>query len=165
MAFDAFLYIKTIPGESTDAMHKNWIELLSFSHGVSQPASGSPSDRGGRSSERCNHQDFAVVHALDKASPALALACCNGEHIQEVTVELCRATGSKLPYMKWKMEDVLITSVAPGGSSQGAETVPMESVSFNYGKITWTYTESDHKTGAKTGQVEKWWTRGDNTGG
>jgi type VI secretion system secreted protein Hcp len=165
MAFDAFLYIKTIPGESTDAAHTGWIELLSFNHGVSQPASGSPSDRGGRSSERCNHQDFSIVHALDKASAPLALACCNGEHIAEVSVELCRATGDKLPYMKWKMEDVLVTSVSPGGASQGNETVPLESVTFNYGKLTWTYTESDHKTGKKTGQVEKWWNLVDNTGG
>jgi len=163
--FDAFLYIKTIPGESTDAAHTSWIEVLSFSHGVSQPASGSPSDRGGRSAERCNHGDFSIVHAMDKASPALALACCNGEHIGEVSVELCRATGSKLPYMKWKMEDVLVTSVSPGGASQGGETVPMESVTFNYGKVTWTYSESDHKTGKKTGQVEKWWNLVDNTGG
>ncbi len=165
MAFDAFLYIKTIPGESSDDAHKNWIELLSFSHGVAQPASGSPSDRGGRSAERCNHSDFYIVHAQDKASPALFLACCNGEHIPEVSVEFCRATGDKQPYMKWKMEDVLITSVCPGGSSQGSETVPMESVSFNYGKITLTYTETDHKTGKKSGQGEKWWDLVQNTGG
>jgi type VI secretion system secreted protein Hcp len=165
MAFDAFLYIKTIPGESSDAAHANWIEVLSFNHGVAQAASGSPSDRGGRSAERCNHQDFSIVHALDKASAPIALACCNGEHIAEVSVELCRAAGDKLPYMKWKMEDVLITSVSPGGASRGGETVPMESVTFNYGKITWTYTESDHKTGKKTGQVEKWWNLVENTGG
>jgi len=165
MAFDAFLFVKDIDGESSDDKHQKWIEVLSFSHGVAQPASGSPSDRGGRSAERCNHNDFSIVHALDKASPALALACCNGTHIPEVSVELCRAAGDKTPYMKWKMEDVLITSVSPGGSSQGGETVPLESVTFNYGKITWTYSETDHKTGKKTGQVEKHWDLVANKGG
>jgi type VI secretion system secreted protein Hcp len=163
--FDAFLFVKDIDGESSDKAHEKWIELLSFSHGVSQPASGSPSDRGGRSAERCNHIDFTVTHAVDKASPALFLACCNGTHIPEVSVEFCRAGGDKIPYMKWKMEDVLITSVCPGGSTKGAETVPQETVSFNYGKITLTYSETDHKTGKKTGQVEKWWNLVDNTGG
>jgi type VI secretion system secreted protein Hcp len=165
MAFDAFLMVKDIQGESSDDKHKNWIEILSFSHGVSQPASGSPSDRGGRSAERVNHLDFSVVKGLDKSSPGLHLACCKGTHIPEVTVELCRAADDKLPYMKWKMEDVLITSVSPGGTAQGGETVPMETVTFNYGKITWTHTESDHKTGKKKGDIEKHWDLVANKGG
>ena len=41
MAFDAFLKVDGIPGESTDDKHKDWIEVLSFNHGVSQPAGGS----------------------------------------------------------------------------------------------------------------------------
>ena len=40
MAFDAFLKLSTIPGESGDDKHKEWIEILSYSTGVSQPASG-----------------------------------------------------------------------------------------------------------------------------
>ena len=41
MAFDTFVKIEGIAGESTDDKHKDWIELLSFSHGMSQPVSGS----------------------------------------------------------------------------------------------------------------------------
>jgi bacteriocin-like protein len=32
-AYDAFLKIDGIPGESTDDKHKDWIEILSFNHG------------------------------------------------------------------------------------------------------------------------------------
>ena len=52
MAFDTFLKISTIPGESTDDKHKDWIEILSFSTGLDQPASGSVSSGGARSAER-----------------------------------------------------------------------------------------------------------------
>ena len=69
MAFDAFLKIDGIPGESSDDKHKDWIEILSFSHGLSQPASGSRSSGGAASAERCNHSDFSIVKTLDKASP------------------------------------------------------------------------------------------------
>ena len=31
-AYDAFLKIDGIPGESTDDKHKDWIEILSFNH-------------------------------------------------------------------------------------------------------------------------------------
>jgi len=74
MAFDAFLKIDTIPGECTDDKHAEWIEILSFSHGVSQQVSGSVSSGGGRSAERCDHSDFSVVKTLDKASPKLDIA-------------------------------------------------------------------------------------------
>jgi type VI secretion system secreted protein Hcp len=165
MAFDAFLEIKEIPGESTDDAHTDWIEVLSFSHGLSQQSSGSRSSAGGGAAERCNHDDFTIVKALDKASAKLNLACCNGQDVGDVTIELCRAAKDKQTYMKYVMEGVIVTNVRPGGSAQGGEALPLEEVSFNYGKITWTYTETDHKTGAAKGDVETWWDQSNNTGG
>lgn len=165
MAFDSFLKLSTIPGESTDTKHPDWIEVLSFSWGVSQTASGSASSGGAKSAERANHNDFSIVKSLDKASPLLFASCCNGEHIKEVTLELCRATGDKQKYMQYKMEDVLVSSVRPGGSSQGSETLPLEEVSFNYGKITLTYTATDHQTGKAKGDTIKFWDQTTNKGG
>jgi len=165
MAFDAFVEIENIPGESTDDAHADWIEILSFSHGVSQMSSGSRSSGGGGGAERCDHQDFSIVKSLDKASAKLNLACCKGEDVGKVTVELCRAGGDKLCYMKYVMEGVIVTSVRPGGSSQGGEALPLEEVTFNYGKVTWTYTETDHATGAAKGDVESFWDQNNNTGG
>ena len=49
MPADAFLKIDGIPGESTDAKHENQIEVLSFSHSVSQSGSASDSTAGGKS--------------------------------------------------------------------------------------------------------------------
>lgn len=163
--FDAFLKIETIPGESTDSKHANWIEVLSYSHGVSQLSSGSASSGGARSSSRCDHTDFSIVKTLDKASPLLNLSCCNGEHISKVNLHLSRATGDKQVYMKYEMEDVIVSSVRPGGSSKGGDSLPLEEVSFNYGKISWTYTETDHKTGKAKGDIKKFWDLTVNKGG
>jgi len=157
MAIDCFLKIETIPGESTDDQHKDWIEILSYSFGVSQSASGSHSTAGARSSGRADFSDFVVTHLLDKASPKLAISCCKGEHIKTVTLSLNRAGGSKEQYMEYKLEDVIITSVSTSGQSGGEGTLPIETISFNYGKITFTYTETDHKTGAPKGKVSSGW--------
>lgn len=157
MAFDAFLKITNIPGESTDDKFKDQIEVLSYSHGLSQTASGSVSSGGGRTAERCDHGDFTITHSLDKASPKLALACCNGTHIPEVTLTLSRAGGDKTKYMEYKMTDVIVRSVAPGGSSHSVETLPLEQVSFGYGKIEWTYVPTDHATGKAAGTVAANW--------
>ncbi len=156
-AYDCFLKVDGVLGESTDDKHQEWIELLSYSHGVSQPGAGSTSGGVRRSAERCDHADFSIVKTLDKASPKLALFCCNGSHIGTVVVELCRATGDKQKYMEYRLSDVIVTVVRPGGSAQGGEALPLEEVSFNYGKIEWIYTETDHKTGEPKGDVIAHW--------
>ncbi|MHC5061567.1 MAG: Hcp family type VI secretion system effector [Planctomycetota bacterium] len=165
MAFDCFLKIDTIKGECTDDKHKEWIEILSYSHGLSQPSSGSVSSGGARSAERCDHQDFSIVKTLDKASPKLTLACCNGEHIATIKMALCRAAKDKGKYMEYILSDVIVSSVRPGGSAQGGEALPLEEVTFNYGKIEWVYTETDHKTGKPKGDVKAHWDLVTNKGG
>ena len=163
--FDAFLKIDVIPGESGDDKHKDWIEVLSYNHGLSQPSAGSRSTGGAASSQRCDHQDFSVVKAIDKASPKLALFCCNGAHIKKVQMTLNRATGDKQKYMEWTLSDVIVSNVKPGGSAKGADALPIEEVSFDYGKIEWVYTETDHQTGKPKGDVKANWDLSTNKGG
>ncbi len=157
MAFDAFLQVDGVPGESSDGAHPDWIEVLSYSAGVSQTASASASSGGGASAERADFQDFSIVKALDKASPKLAVACADGTHIATVVLELCRAGGDKLKYMEYKLTDCIVSSCRPGGSSGGAETLPLEEVSFNYGKIEWTYTQQQRADGSGGGNVAAGW--------
>lgn len=54
------------------------------------------------------------------------------------------------------MTDVLVTSVRPGGSSHGGETVPLEEINFSYGKIELKYTKLDMK-GQPAGNVAAGW--------
>lgn len=157
MAFDCFLKVSGIPGESTDSKHKNWIEVLSFSWGVTQPTSASASSGGGASAERADFQDFSVVKALDKASPKLMLACADGTHIDEVVLDLCRAGGDKLKYTEYKLSNVIVSRYSPGGASQGGETLPLEEVSFNYGKVEITYTQQARAGGRGHGNVAAGW--------
>ena len=85
--FDAFIKVDGIPGESTDSKHKDWIEILSFHWGVEQPSGGTKSSVGALGRERTEHDDFSIVKAIDKASPKLFMACCDGTHIKEIKIE------------------------------------------------------------------------------
>jgi len=155
MAFDAFLKIDGIPGESSDAKHSEWIEITSFDHSMDQPASATASSAGGATAERVNHGTFNFTHLLDKASPKLYEACCTGKHIKEVTLELCRSGGDKVKYMEIKLEQVLVSSVAPTGSA--AAEFPSEAVKLSYGIIKWTYTQQKRADGAGGGNVNSGW--------
>jgi len=156
MAFDAFLKIDGIPGESTDSKHADWIEVLSFSHSMEQPASVTASSTGGASAERVNHGTFDIVHHLDKASPKLYDACCTGRHIKEVTLELCRAGGDKVKYMEIKLEQVLVSKIKANGASS-EDGFPSETVKFSYGKIKWVYTQQKRADGLGGGNVNSGW--------
>lgn len=159
-AFDCYLKIigPDIEGECKDADHEKWIELLSYKHGVSQPASGSRSSGGAITSGRVDCDDFTIVHTLDKASPKLALACCDGTHFDEIQVHLCRAVGkTKETYMEYNMKKAIVASVRPTGTSQGTENLPTEEVTFRFDRITLTYHELDHESGQPVGEVEAQW--------
>lgn len=154
MAFDAFLKIDDIPGESTDDQHKDWIEILSFSWGEAQPASATASSAGGASHQRADFADFSIVKTLDKASPKIALACAGGAVAKQVTLELCRSGGDKLKYMEYKLANAIISSVSVGGGGGGEVT---EALTFNYGKIEWTYTQQKRSDGSGGGNVAAGW--------
>lgn len=164
-AFDMFLKIDGVPGECTDDKHKEWIEVLSYSHEITMPVT--IGDGGTRSSGRSEHADISVVKTLDKASPKLTLFCCKGKHLTSsdtpIRLELCKLSGEK--YMEYRLYDVIVTAVKPAGSVQSWEALPLEEVSFNYGRVEWTYTEFDHNTGKPKGDIKAHWDVVANEGG
>ena len=116
MAVDYFLKIDGIDGGSQDDKHKEWIEVLSFSWGTS---------RGGS-----KHHDFQIVKSMDKASPLLAMASCNGKSPGQAMFVARKAGGrDQQEYLKIKLTDVLISSYNTAGSS---DDNPIETVSLNF---------------------------------
>jgi type VI secretion system secreted protein Hcp len=156
MAFDAFIKIDGIPGESSDDKHQDWIEVTHFEHGLEQPASATASSSGGATAERVNHAPFVIKHQIDKASPKLYEACCTGKHIKEVVFELCRAGGDKVKYLEVKLQQVLVSKVELEGAKSD-DSFPAEVVSLNYGKINWTYIQQKREDGTGSGNVASGW--------
>jgi type VI secretion system secreted protein Hcp len=151
---DMYLKIDGIPGEATDADHKDWIEIHSFNHSITQTASATSSSAGGGTTSRTNHADFVVTHLVDKASPKLYEAASSGKHINNVSIELFRAAGDKrVKYMEITLGQVVISNVAP--SSNG--DFPAESVSLNYGTIKWVYTLQKRSDGSPSGSTTGGW--------
>jgi type VI secretion system secreted protein Hcp len=91
---------------------------------------------------------------VDLASPKLYELCSSGKHLKDVTINLMRASGdARVKYMEIKMEQVVISHVAPAGGGD----FPSESVSFNYGTIKWTYTQQKRTDGSKGGNTTGGW--------
>jgi type VI secretion system secreted protein Hcp len=143
-----------IKGESTDAKHKEWIEVLSWSHGFNQPTSPVRSTAGGGTVERANHSDFSFTKYMDSATDDLLKQCWGGKHIDKATLECYRSDGADdenpALYLKIIMEKVIISNYNVGG---GAGDIPVENVSLSYGKVTYEYHPQDEASGSE-GSVE-----------
>lgn len=155
MAFDAFIKIDGIDGESTDDKHQAWIEITSFSNGLTQSTSSTASSSGGASAERANFQNFSFTKQLDFASPALALACADGTHIDEIIIELCRAGTDKVKFMEYKLNNCIISGVSVQGAGSG--DLPTENVTIDFGKISWVYTQQKRQGGGAAGNRAAGW--------
>ena len=132
MAADIFVKLGDIKGESLDAKHKDEIEVLSFSWGVSNVGQGGPGVGAGKATFR----DLSIIHRIDKASPALMRACATGKHLPEATLTQRKAGKGQQEYLIIKMNDVIITSVADDSTSSEAGS---EAVSLNFSKIQFEY--------------------------
>jgi len=159
MAADMFLKIGDIDGESKDSKFAKWVEIDSWSWSENQ--SGSSGRGGGAGTGKVSMSDFSFTKVLDKASPKLLLACANGRHIDKVEFVARKAGGKQEPYLKMKLNDVLISSYQTGG---GGDSLPNESISLNFAKIEWEYFQQDSK-GSTASAGKAWWSLTENKGG
>ena len=130
MAADIFAKIGDIKGESIDDKHKDEIEILSWSWGVTN--AGTMAHGGGGGEGKANFHDLSFTHKIDKASPVLMKSCATGQHIKEATITLRKAGKGQQEFLIIKMNDVLITAVS---DADGADAGPMESVSLAFAKV------------------------------
>ena len=153
MATNTYLKCDPIKGEATDDAHKDWIEVLSFSHGLAQPMSG-VGGTGGHCAARADFEPFAIYKSIDNASVDLNMYCAKGTHIAKVELEVCQETGEKVCYLKYELENAMIQSVTISG---GGSDRPQENVVFVYDKIAWSYTPVNNDGTAGTTVGPKKW--------
>lgn len=134
MAADIFAKLGDIKGESLDAKHKDEIEVLSFSWGVSN--AGSMNMGGGAGTGRANFHDMSFVHKVDKASPTLMKYCATGVHLPSGVITHRKAGKTQQEFMIFKLTEIYITGVSQGGSHEGDN---MENVSLQASKIEYEY--------------------------
>jgi len=142
MAVDMFLKLDGINGESQDELHRQWIEVESFSWGLTSMNS---SATGGAGAGRASFQDFHFKKQVDKSSPSLMLACASGEHIKGAQLSVRKAGGDSLgtvksgeEFLKIKLSDLLVSSFMQKCDAAGGLEDPQDSFSLNFARIEFT---------------------------
>jgi type VI secretion system secreted protein Hcp len=138
MSGHAYLtFFDDAPGESTAVGHENWIELLSWTWGVTATA-GPGGGGGGGGAGRPDPSALVWEHTFDAASTRLIGFAASGKHVAKAELHVTRGggPGGRDAWLTVLMEDLIITSVATSGSADGEveQIVGMEfrSVTFGY---------------------------------
>ena len=148
----AFMKLGDIKGEATDKDHKDWILIESMSSPLYRSIPEGAKDQQ-RTKGDTTLGDIVVVRQLDKSSTKLQEACANGTFFKEVEIHFCTTVKNKQePYLKYKLENVIVTSYSFHGNSSGSP-LPSEQITMGYTKVEWTYVVVDPATGDQKGNV------------
>lgn len=138
MAVDMFIKIGSLKGEAQDKSgHGDEIDVLSWNWGMSNI--GSAHALGGSGTGKVSVNDLTFTKYVDKSSPDLMLACCNGKHFDTALLTVRKAGEKPVEYLKITMTEVLIASIGTGGS--GGEDRLTENVSLNFATVKVDYVE------------------------
>jgi type VI secretion system secreted protein Hcp len=142
-AFDYFLKIDGIPGESQDDKHKDEIDVLSWSWG--ETASAPIHSGSGGGAGKVEMGDLHVTATVSKASPALLLACASGKHAKSAVLTGRRGGGKgQLEFLTFSLTDVLVSSYQTGGTTAEA---PVDAISLSFSKLEVVHRQQSAKGG------------------
>ncbi len=154
MAWDAYLTVEGVSGESQRSGHEGQIEIIAFSFGGSNPSSVGVGGGGGTGT--VNLSSFTVTKKTDASSAELFQQMCQGVHFPTAELTMYKSGGAAaLPYLVYKFEELYVDSIQWSGS-EGGDNIPMETVSFSFGKVVVEYTEQNPDGTAGGVHVGQW---------
>jgi type VI secretion system secreted protein Hcp len=148
-----FMKVDGMEGSATSAGFEKQIGLYSLNHGMNLNCFAGGGTEG-RTSGVCNHSDISITKVMDKNSVKFNELCCNATPIKNIMFTICRQEGDSLiSLITITIDEALVSSynVSCGGGGN-----PTESLTLNYTKIKWEFTEQK-SDGTKDGKVAATW--------
>lgn len=138
MAYDMYLQIQGVDGESTRKGYEKWIEVGSFSVSASNPTQVGTASAGAGAG-KVSISSFNVTKVVEASSPKLFAACCAGSHWDKGSLVMMEAGGADaVVFFQYDFTMLFVDSISWSGGS-GGDSKPNEAVSFVFGSINTTY--------------------------
>jgi type VI secretion system secreted protein Hcp len=147
-AFDVFIKIGDIKGESTAKGHEGWIELQSVQWGVGRGIS-SPTGGTNREASAPSISELTLTKTLDSSTPKLFLNAVGGSgvipKVELHFVDTSSTGGAGTVFYSLELTNVLVSGLST--SAAAGSDRPQESISLNFTKIEMKYSIVDEKGG------------------
>ncbi len=133
----------SIKGGVTEQKHKDWIDVQSYSFGLSNDSSVGAGTQKNRVMGSTRLHDITFSRLVDQASPQIMQTAAEAKNLDCVKVEFVRpGRNGEEVYHTMKFENCVITSWQQSGhgGSQGSE-----SISINFVKVENKFTPFDEK--------------------
>jgi type VI secretion system secreted protein Hcp len=108
---------------------------------------------------KVNCRDIGLSNAFDASSTALFQGVTTGKHFAKAELDFVRTGGERSgtsPFLKYELQDVLVTSLSNSGAAGGSDNVPDENLALNFSKITVSYYTQDGKGSTKLLNSASW---------
>jgi type VI secretion system Hcp family effector len=132
----------SIKFETPDLPETGTIEILSWSHGFTQPT-------GPRTAGQATHQNLSFTKYLDGNSTLLMRQMWSGKQFGRATLSCYRSSGVRDDkpslYLTVEMEHVIIANLSVSG---GPGDIPVENVALEYGIVQYHYIDQKHDDGS-----------------
>jgi type VI secretion system secreted protein Hcp len=152
MAFDGFLKVLDVTGESKDPRHPQWIDVDGFGFSAQMKTHVGP--EGILIADDPVIGEFWFSQPLHRGSVTLYVFCVTGKPIPSVIFHARKSSGTSdhMTFFEAKFEDCLVTSVETNTSSG---PMPVETIRIAFRRVELIYREQDSKTGgvAPNGEV------------
>ena len=143
-----FIKYDGVDGESADANHDKWIDVLSIDWGTTSSTDGDPG------------VSLVELHTqVGKATPKLFLACAEGSHVAREKLEICDGRGRNQEcYFRANFEEITFleqnlhldtTEKRSSSRSRGRDRIT-ESITFNFESVEMIYIDPsgvEHSSG------------------
>lgn len=138
------MQVANIKGSSTIKGYQNWIDVNSFSWGVSV---ATPNLGSGAGVGKAVLSDFSWSQLVDQSAPGLFQDAVKGAKIPTITFDVLKTGGNTQPtkYFEMSFTNAMITSLNYSGSS-GGNGVDLNGT-FAYQSVKMTYWPTDSKGG------------------
>jgi type VI secretion system secreted protein Hcp len=134
-----YLNYPGLKGDATETGFKDWITLESVQFGTTRSVAAKVGSTAGREAGVPNVSEITVTKRLDAASAGLFRASVTLSKGQSVNIAFTRTGAEGEAYLKYQLDDVLITGyeIATDGDR------PVETVSISCAKFQMTVTTTD----------------------
>jgi type VI secretion system secreted protein Hcp len=152
MAFDAFLTIPGVKGESRDHAYPEGIRVLSWGWGLEM--SGNAHAGPGAGAGKVAVDKLSFTKCVDSSSTALLLFACKGTHLKEACLIVRKAGDVPLEYLRITLNDVLVSNITTGGERRKVRLT--EQVALNFARFRMEYTPQSDAGGKGATSTAAW---------